>query len=244
MFYHHDINGADLPDGTVCLTYDDGPGEHTIELARYLNEQNVQAAFFVVGAHAARRSDALQALHAQGHLIGNHTYTHAGLVNLLAAGGDAVWELAQTDALIRPFAADAIFFRPPYGSWRPEQADDADGAGYSAAAEALNHSGRLADYIGPVMWDVTGGDWGCWERREPVEDAVRRYLGEIERVRRGIVLMHDSSETPEFARRNQTFELTKRLVPELKRRGYRFIGLKSIPAIRRLSEAAPCARPV
>ena len=52
------------------------------------------------------------------------------------------------------------------------------------------------------------------------------------------MLMHDSSETPDFAERNQKFDLTRRLAPELKRRGFRFIGLDSVPAVRGLHRSA------
>lgn len=56
MFYHHDINGADLPLGTISLTYDDGPGKDTIQLARYLGDEQVRATFFVVGQHVSSMS--------------------------------------------------------------------------------------------------------------------------------------------------------------------------------------------
>lgn len=241
MFYHHDINGANLPVGTISLTYDDGPGKDTIRLARYLGDEEVRATFFVVGQHVSRFPAALEMMHIRGHLIGNHTYSHPGLVDLLARGGDAVEELAKTNRLIRPYAGETVYFRPPYGSWRPETAPGEPPEQFSAAAESLNRSGQFIDYLGPIMWDVTGGDWGCWERNESVEACLVRYLDEIEQTGRGIVLMHDSSETPEFAERNQTFEMTRRLVPELKRRGFRFVGLDRVPAARTMQAPALAA---
>src|SRR5262245_56871277 len=56
MFFHRDIKGDRLPRGTVCFTYDDGPGvtegdgpgPNTLELGRYLFEQEIAATFFVV----------------------------------------------------------------------------------------------------------------------------------------------------------------------------------------------------
>lgn len=191
----------------------------------------MQAAFFVIGRHARQFPDALQILSANGHVIGNHTDNHPGIVDLIARGGDVVEELSRADREIRPYAGQVVFFRPPYGSWRNEVPSANGRPAVSAAADILNGSGRFRDYVGPIMWDITGGDWGCWERGESVDDCVTRYLEEIELIGRGIVLMHDSSETPEFAKRNQTFAVTKRLVPELKQRGYRFVSLDAIPAI-------------
>jgi peptidoglycan/xylan/chitin deacetylase (PgdA/CDA1 family) len=228
MFYHHDITGAELPSKTLCLTYDDGPGKDTRQLAKYLNAQSIRATFFVVGRHAERFPRTLEAIRAQGHLIGSHTYSHPGIVDLLAAGGNLIEELSKTDRLIRPFASGVIYFRPPYGSWRETNGDG--GPFRSAAAALLNDSGRFNAYLGPIMWDVTGGDWGCWERDEPVNACAARYLNEIERVGKGIVLMHDSSEIPEIANRNQTLALTLRLVPELKRRGFSFVRLDAVVA--------------
>jgi len=231
MFYHHDITGAGLPVGTVSLTYDDGPGKDTIALARYLHDEGIRATFFVVGQHVLQSRNALGVLKGLGHLIGNHTYTHAGLVDLVASGGDPVAELTRTDQLIRSYVGETVYFRPPYGSWRSKGKLVLEGSGVSVVANILNSSGRFADYLGPIMWNVTGGDWGFWERAESVNGCLAGYVEEIERLQRGIVLMHDSSETPEFAARNQTFELTKRLVPELRQRGFRFVGLDAVPVV-------------
>ncbi len=52
MFFDQDIIGNRLPPGTICLTYDDGPGPETLELGRYLAEQHIPATFFVIGQHA------------------------------------------------------------------------------------------------------------------------------------------------------------------------------------------------
>src|SRR6516162_7036953 len=135
MFFHRDIKGDRLPRGTVCFTYDDGPGltesdgpgPHTLELGRYLFEEQVPATLFVIGSHAEAHRDVLANLREWGHLIGNHTYSHPGLVTLALAGGDVIGELAKTDAVIRPYVSgDVVFFRAPYGNWREKVAPDSD----------------------------------------------------------------------------------------------------------------------
>jgi peptidoglycan/xylan/chitin deacetylase (PgdA/CDA1 family) len=234
MFGHADLKGDGLLPRTLCLTYDDGPGPGTAELGRYLRDEGVRATFFVLGRHAEDRRDLLADLHATGHLIGNHTYTHPGLVAFVLGGGDAADELLRTDALIRPFAgAGPVLFRPPYGNWREKVApgDDRD-QDVSVVAERLNRDGRLAGYVGPVNWDVCAEDWECWRQRLPAEEAARRYVAEVERVGRGIVLMHDDSEDPAIRPGVRTAEATKLMVPELKRRGFRFVGLDEVPSVR------------
>src|SRR5437588_5165149 len=149
MFFDQDVKGADLPPKTLCLTYDDGPGPDTLELARYLFTEAISAAFFVIGRHAGEQADVLTQLSAWGHRIGNHTYSHPGLVALAETGGDGVGEIARTDALVRPHAPDAvIFFRAPYGNWRQKQPGTDEDRDTSIVAEILNRSGRFGDYVG------------------------------------------------------------------------------------------------
>jgi peptidoglycan/xylan/chitin deacetylase (PgdA/CDA1 family) len=233
MFEHQDFKGRGLAPRTVCLTYDDGPGPHTLQLGRYLYEQGIPATFFVVGSHARGQEHVLHWLTAWGHRIGNHTWSHPGLVALARAGGDVVGELVRTDALIRPYVhGGVVFFRPPYGNWRERTADGQADKPTSIVCDILNASGRFADYIGPVNWDIVAEDWECWRRGVPPEEAARRYLAQAEHVGRGIVLLHDSSEDPAQQPRNRTAQLTRLLVPLLKARGFRFVDLAQVPELR------------
>ena len=118
MLADEGLDGAGLPPRTLCLTYDDGPGPHTAELGRFLFEQGIEAAFFVIGQLAAGALPVLRQLRAWGHVVANHTWSHPGLVDLALAGGDVVEEIARADAVIRPYAAGPVLLRPPYGSWR------------------------------------------------------------------------------------------------------------------------------
>ena len=96
MFFHQEIRGNSLPPRTVCLTYDDGPGPSTRELAWYLYQERIPACFFVMGKHAAQYADTMASLRSWGHLVGNHTYSHPGLVDFALAGGDVVGEIVAT----------------------------------------------------------------------------------------------------------------------------------------------------
>jgi peptidoglycan/xylan/chitin deacetylase (PgdA/CDA1 family) len=242
MFFDRDIKGNRLPPKTLCLTYDDGPGEtagdgpgpHTRALARSLFEQGVPATFFLVGARAARHPDILRDLCAWGHLVANHTYSHPGLVQLALSGGDVVEELARTEEVIRPHVAgDVVFVRAPYGSWREKKGPgNAEDRGVSIVAERCNRSGRLRRQVGPVNWDISGHDYDYWRRGDAAEVCLREYLERIETAGRGIVLMHDSSEEEAVRVNNRTLELTRLLVPVLKGKGYRFVRLDEVPQVR------------
>ena len=98
--------------------------------------------------------------------------------------------------------------------------------------QALNRSPLASRYVGPVGWDIDAGDVGFWRDGRSARDCAEAYLAAIERVRRGIVLMHDSTaDIDEIRHRNQALGLARILVPELQRRGYRFVRLDEIPQI-------------
>jgi peptidoglycan/xylan/chitin deacetylase (PgdA/CDA1 family) len=157
------LTGADvLPPGTLCLTYDDGPGAtpgdergpKTLRLAQYLAGEGVSAAFFMSGVHVAELPDAPDAVRALGHVVGNHTWHHWHLPEVLDSGGDLVGELTSTDAVLQLPLGAPVYVRPPYGHW------SAAVAAALTAATAAND-----DWVGPVGWDVDTEDWTMWQRR-------------------------------------------------------------------------------
>ncbi len=114
MFFDSDICGDRLPDKTVSLTFDDGPGPRTHAIGQFLFEQSIPATFFAIGRQACEYPDLLRQLIVWGHALGNHTYNHPGLVVLALRGGDVVTELTTTDGLIRPLSRTPyLCFRAP-----------------------------------------------------------------------------------------------------------------------------------
>jgi peptidoglycan/xylan/chitin deacetylase (PgdA/CDA1 family) len=244
MLLPQDIKGIDLPPKTLCLTYDDGPGEtegegpgpKTSRLAEYLWQEGIAATFFIVGQHAEQFPETLPRLARWGHTIGNHTYTHPGLVACALSGGDVIHEIARTDAIIRPYLRHEVaMLRAPYGNWRetvppPQSGDKAE----SIVASILNASGQFDHYLGPVNWDISACDYDFWRASASAEEAAEAYFAEIKRVGQGIVLMHDSSDEAAIRVHQRTYELTRLLVPRLKANGYRFVDLYDVPQVQTL----------
>jgi len=229
MFCHQDLKGGHLPQDTLCLTYDDGPGPQTAELSRFLADHGISATFFVIGEEAASRPDVLQQLHADGHVLGNHTWSHPGLVSCLETGGDVIHELAAAHNVIREFCDDGpIYFRPPYGNWRQVDSETGSDCEHSIVAKALAAWGEGKHYVGPVNWDISAEDFDYWLRRRSPQACAAAYLDLIHEIGSGIVLMHDGSENPDIRARNQTFAVTRQIVPELLSQGYRFIALDEV----------------
>lgn len=236
MFFEFEIVGDRLPRGVFCLTFDDGPGRtegvdgpgpRTAELGARLRSLGAPATFFAVGAFASKSPDILSGLKRDGHLVANHTRDHPSLPAFVDRGGDVVGQLWETDEAIRDHVdGDATFFRPPYGDWRLK------GQARSNVAEALNQSPMAGRCVGPIGWDVDAGDVGFWRDDRPVEECAKAYLEVAERVGRGIILMHDNTaDIPEIRARNRALELVRAVVPELLRRGCRFIRLDEVPQV-------------
>ena len=64
----------------IAITFDDGPHpQFTEQLLDGLKERGVQATFFVTGEHAELHPDIIERMNEEGHIIGNHTYSHMQL---------------------------------------------------------------------------------------------------------------------------------------------------------------------
>ncbi|SFF42953.1 polysaccharide deacetylase family protein [Blastococcus tunisiensis] len=100
---------------TVALTFDDGPWpENTPAVLDVLRSHGVRATFFVRGDQAARHPDLVRRIAAEGHAIGNHTWSHPDLSRLSAAG--RATEIDRTTrAIVDATGTGPCFFRGPYG---------------------------------------------------------------------------------------------------------------------------------
>jgi peptidoglycan/xylan/chitin deacetylase (PgdA/CDA1 family) len=211
---------------TVALTFDDGPNANTIGVLDVLKSYNVKATFFIVGRMAHRNPDILRRIAAEGHLLANHSATHALLGRRFDAHPELLLEQLrdvndQIAPLMRP--GDKLYFRAPYGAWR------------SAHAEILNADPTLRNYVGPIYWDVGGdiakspdgyimssADWDCWRHKWSAMGCAKGYLREIRRKNGGVVLMHCVNK--------HSAELVADVLPALVEEGYAFARLDQVPA--------------
>lgn len=150
----------------VAITFDDGPHPvYTRELLEGLHKRNVKATFFVTGSHASEFPDLILQMQEQGHLIGNHTYSHMGLT----ANNSEVFkeELMNTSGVLYDLIGEGtVYVRPPYGVWEESLEED------------LN--------MIPVLWTVDPLDW-C---RTDVEEIVQSVVNQVQE--NDIILMHDT----------------------------------------------------
>jgi peptidoglycan/xylan/chitin deacetylase (PgdA/CDA1 family) len=236
------LHGHDFPDKVLALTWDDGPDEGTLELARYLSHEKISSTFFVVGTWVAGLSSdpgtgrhvfetghvaipVLGELVRLGHRVANHTLNHVRLDT--APPATVLQQLGDNQEKLEPFQTnDLHLFRVPGGFW---------GAAASAAVDADTSLRRL---VGPIGWDVDERDWDgsvtCASTRPAVEceawgpdgklrvkPAVMasRYAATIDSAGRGIVLLHDRVG---HVGSRYALDLALALIPQLEARGYVF----------------------
>jgi peptidoglycan/xylan/chitin deacetylase (PgdA/CDA1 family) len=229
MFSLNQLIGSHLTEKTLCLTFDDGPGEtpndgpgpKTLPLAEYLYKENISATFFCVGQHIELYPTILPELDKLNHFVGHHTYSHPNMTELFDTGQrpKILEEMITTDELIRNQVPNKrIYFRAPYGHWNPD------------LSIILNREFEQANnYQGPFLWDMNANDYSFWQNHQSAYECANAYLALIERVNHGLFLMHDSTaNNDEMRLNNLTFETIKILVPILKEKGYSFVGIDKL----------------
>ena len=97
----------------IALTFDDGPRRETTEkLLDGLRERGASATFFLVGEEIAGKEDLVKRMAAEGHQIGNHTWSHVRLEN----AGTAGQEIRMTERALEELLGEKDYWlRPPYG---------------------------------------------------------------------------------------------------------------------------------
>ncbi len=150
---------------SIAITFDDGPsGRYTGRLLDGLKERNVKASFFLIGENAEENPELVERIYKEGHLIGNHTYSHVQMTHLSEEA--AVREIERTDQVISAITGEHVaYMRPPFGAWQRE---------LEVRMEVL-----------PVLWSVDPLDWTT----ENVDEIVSKVVTEVEEG--DIILLHD-----------------------------------------------------
>lgn len=104
----------------IAISFDDGPSKkYTKDILQVLKEENVKATFFCIGNRIAGNEEILKQVYAEGHIIGNHSFSHHAWFDMYSAKRMQK-DLAQMDAeLKRVTGLTPKLFRPPYGVTNP-----------------------------------------------------------------------------------------------------------------------------
>ena len=115
----------------VAITFDDGPDSiQTPRVLKMLEDNNTPACFFCIGNKIDGNEMLLRQMLNQGHLIGNHSYTHSNFFPFYGAGKMRNDLLACQEKLEKVTLQKIRFFRPPFGVTNPTIAKVVKELGY------------------------------------------------------------------------------------------------------------------
>ncbi|MBL0049616.1 MAG: polysaccharide deacetylase family protein [Bacteroidetes bacterium] len=155
----------------ISLSFDDGPdATFTPIVLDILKKHQVKASFFCIGHKIEGNADLLKRIVEEGHIIGNHSFSHSYLFDFFTAS-KVKDELAKTNQVVEAITHQKLkFFRPPYGVTTPAIAE---------ATEALK--------LTTVGWDVRSLD-------TVEKDSTKITARVIKQLKSGsIILFHDTN---------------------------------------------------
>lgn len=193
-----------LPEKMLLLTFDDGPhSKYTDQVLDILERYRVKGIFFEVGKNVGVKGEkgvkltkassaSLRAL-AAGHLLGNHTNSHAFLPKLKTE--DLDHELDRATEMIE--AANKItptLFRPPYGALSDTVRSEVE-----------------ARKLRTMLWNIDSLDWS-----DPISSSVaNRVITQARKEKRGVILLHDIHP--------RAVEALPAILDTLGKEGFRFV---------------------
>jgi peptidoglycan/xylan/chitin deacetylase (PgdA/CDA1 family) len=177
----------------MVLSFDDGPDpRYTPDILRILKTHDVCAMFFVCGEMAAANKDLLRRMSDEGHVVGNHTWSHPLLTRLSRSAIRS--EMERTcDVIEEAYGEWPGWFRAPYGTWN---------------RAAFQIGAQLG--MEPFAWSVDTLDW-----TEPGARTIRRRV--VKGAAPGVVVLgHDAGGD-----RSQSVKALGDYLPRLLDSGYR-----------------------
>jgi peptidoglycan/xylan/chitin deacetylase (PgdA/CDA1 family) len=177
---------------TIVLTFDDGPDpRYTPHILDTLAEYDVRATFFVCGEMADWNRDLLARMADEGHIVGNHTWSHPLLTRLKRSRIRS--EMERTSDLIeKAYGQRPQWFRAPYGAWNR--------AAFQLGAEMG---------MEPLAWTVDTLDWTTPGTRSIIHRVEHGAAPGV------VVLSHDAG-----GNRSQTVRALRTWLPHLLDSGY------------------------
>lgn len=202
----------------IALTFDDGPDpEWTPQILDILKAKHVPGTFFIIGENAEMSPKLVQREVAEGHDVGNHTFTHPNLGDSPPA--IVALELNATQRLFEALTGHSMrLFRAPYfGDAEPTTADEL------VPIEIAQNMGYLS-----VGLHVDAEDW----QRPGVDAIVNNVVAGIEGTnpeRKGqVVLLHDGG-----GERSETVAALPRIIDGLRAQGYQFVTVSELAGLTR-----------
>lgn len=153
---------------TVLLTFDDGPhNPNTTRVLEVLKKHGVKAVFFVIGKNFTGNETIIKQMIADGHHIGNHSFSHDAWIDLWSAKKIS-HDVESCQKLIEAYQPGQKIIRPPYGVTNPN------------VASAIKKSGLKS-----IGWNIRSYDTSI----KDVEKIKQRVISKLKPG--AIILLHD-----------------------------------------------------
>lgn len=188
----------------VALTFDDGSdGKNVAKILQILTTNKIKATFFITGKAAENHPQKIKDIVAQGHEIGNHSYSHPDFSKLSAA--QIKTELDKTEAAVKKAAGKSTkpYFRAPFGSVN------------NTTLQAVGNQG----YTKTIGWTIDTVDWKGISSNQITSKVINNATPGM------IVLMHageGATGTP-GALQNMINQFN-----QLKAKGYTFVTISQL----------------
>jgi spore germination protein YaaH/peptidoglycan/xylan/chitin deacetylase (PgdA/CDA1 family) len=208
--------------GWVALTFDDGPdGRWTPKILDVLNAKHAPATFFVIGQNMQARPDLVEREVREGHLVGNHTWTHPNIGVTPVAQTDL--EINTTQRLFEVLTGRSMrFFRPPFfGDAEPSTPGEVEPI-------------KLAQGFGYLIAGLRI-DPDDWQKPDP-DVIIKRTLDRLKvtgELQGQVVLLHDAGGD-----RSHTVEALPGLIDALRASGYTLVSMEQLAGMSR-ADALP-----
>lgn len=118
-FFVSSVNKIPNKRNQIALTFDDGPTPETLEVLKVLAKWNAKATFFCIGAQIEKHPDILEQIVKQGHLVGNHTYSHQHTFPVFSQKKMLEDVEKASTEIAKITGTKPNYFRPPFGVTNP-----------------------------------------------------------------------------------------------------------------------------
>ena len=192
----------DTTEKVLYLTFDCGYENGNMPvILDALKKHNAPATFFVVGTLMKSDPDLIRRIVEEGHIIGNHTYTHPDMSKISTKEAFAK-ELQDVENLYEQIVGDTMtkYYRPPQGKYSESNLSMAKEMGYQT-----------------FFWSLAYVDW--YQDQQPAkEEAFKKLLGRIHPG--AVVLLHSTSQI--------NAEIMDELLTKWEEMGYQFKSLDQL----------------
>lgn len=201
LMKHDAIFLGDTTKKELFLTFDNGyENGYTVKILDVLKEHKVPAIFFVTGHYAKKETDLIKRMVDEGHLIGNHSWSHPDMSQISSEQIKTELEKVHTAVTQATNQKQMKYLRPPRGIFSDRVLEESKALGYTS-----------------VFWSIAYKDWDTNEQRgwQYAYDQVMKQIHPG-----AVILLHSVSK--------DNAEALAQVITAAKEQGYEFKSLEQL----------------